>query len=56
MSGSSWKHVYGGDSDEVVAGTAGAVTTNENAGKAFFDAKWGWSTLRTSVRFSAAAA
>ena len=28
------------------------LTTNENAGKAFFDAKWGWSTLRTSVRYS----
>jgi len=47
-----WKHVYGGDSDEVAAGSAGIVTTNEHAGKAFFDAKWGWSTLRTSVRFS----
>jgi len=47
-----FKHVYGGDSDEVVAGTAGTAATNEHAGKAFFDAKWGWSTLRTSVRFS----
>jgi MtrB/PioB family decaheme-associated outer membrane protein len=26
--------------------------TKENAGRAFFDAKWGWSTLRTSVRYS----
>ena len=47
-----FRHVYGGDFDEVVASTAGVATTNENAGKAFFDAKWGWSTLRTSVRFS----
>jgi MtrB/PioB family decaheme-associated outer membrane protein len=47
-----FKHVYGGDSDEVVAGSAGVATTNEYAGKAFFDAKWGWSTLRSSVRFS----
>jgi len=47
-----FRHVYGGDVDEVLASTAGVLTTNENAGKAFFDAKWGWSTLRTSVRFS----
>jgi MtrB/PioB family decaheme-associated outer membrane protein len=45
-------HVYGGDADEVLASTAGSLATNENAVKAFFDAKWGWSTLRTSVRFS----
>jgi MtrB/PioB family decaheme-associated outer membrane protein len=50
-----WTHNYQ-DFDDPITG-AGinqpvSMTTNENAGKAFFDAKWGWSTLRTSVRFS----
>ena len=25
--------------------------TNENTGKVFADAKWGWSTLRTSLQY-----
>jgi MtrB/PioB family decaheme-associated outer membrane protein len=47
-----WRHEYADSLDVVTLeeGTFDAVT-NENAGKAFFDAKWGWSTLRTSVRY-----
>ena len=30
-------------------------TTNENTGKVFADAKWGWSTLRTSFQYRRAA-
>jgi MtrB/PioB family decaheme-associated outer membrane protein len=49
-----WQHSYTEPDD-----TAGllpqqffSAVTKENAGRAFFDAKWGWSTLRTSVRYS----
>jgi MtrB/PioB family decaheme-associated outer membrane protein len=47
-----WQHNYPADGVNVVTDepTSRAVT-NENSGKAFFDAKWGWSTLRTSVRY-----
>jgi len=48
-----WKHTYF-DSDESLPllGPNWTAVTNENAVKGFFDAKWGWSTLRTSVRYS----
>ena len=47
-----WRHEYA-DSVNVVTGATGdfEAVTNENAVKAYFDAKWGWSTLRTSVRY-----
>lgn len=49
-----WRRDYA-DADDVtttvVEGAPFTAVTNENAGRAFFDAKWGWSTLRTSVRY-----
>jgi MtrB/PioB family decaheme-associated outer membrane protein len=48
-----WRHEYG-DARDVVTLQEGALTavTNENSVKAFADAKlWGWSTLRTSLRY-----
>jgi MtrB/PioB family decaheme-associated outer membrane protein len=48
-----WKHDEWLDAVNVVTLAEGEFTstTNENAVKGFFDAKWGWSTLRTSVRY-----
>ncbi len=48
-----WRHQYA-DALDVVTLQEGALTavTNENSVKAFADAKlWGWSTLRTSLRY-----
>ena len=48
-----WRHEYNGATDVVTGVTESSfeTVTNENAVKGFFDAKWGWSTLRTSVRY-----
>lgn len=48
-----WKHDEWVDAVNVVTLATGefTTTTNENAVKGFFDANWGWSTLRTSVRY-----
>jgi len=53
-----WRHTYGDFDDNITdvvtnlpVTQPASVTTNEHAGRVFFDAKWGWSTLRTSVRF-----
>ena len=51
-----WKRAYYGDSTNVVTGAVADpgeldMVTNENAVKVYGDAKWGWSTLRASLRY-----
>jgi MtrB/PioB family decaheme-associated outer membrane protein len=51
-----WNRAYYGDSTNVVTGAVADpgefdMVTNENAVKVYGDAKWGWSTLRASLRY-----